>query len=243
MAWWVPYALVAAGTALNYQGERKAEKRRESLADAMAAFRSTKAGEGRASIEKFLSTVTPEARAQEGATERTALARGLTESVDATRGFETPQDFGGKVSTDYARVRAAGKERTDERLRRAISQLSTIGTPTQRQLNEAKRYGTAAGDVDVANSASTNVTGAYDRAIANTRTSSFSNLASQLLIGLGLGGFGAGALSAANRAGLAQMAADAGLTGDAAVAFVRSGGKMGSTAAGGGGVGAGRLGL
>ena len=42
--------------------------------------------------------------------------------------------------------------------------------------------------------------------------------------------------AAADAAGLAQMAADAGLTGTAADAFVASGGTLGSTAAGGGGV-------
>jgi hypothetical protein len=52
-------------------------------------------------------------------------------------------------------------------------------------------------------------------------------------------GAGVGGSSAADLLGLQQMAADAGLTGDAAEAFVNSGGTLGSTAMGGGGVGTG----
>jgi len=53
----------------------------------------------------------------------------------------------------------------------------------------------------------------------------------------GLAGAGAaGAAGAADAAGLSAMAADAGLAGTAADAFVASGGTLGSTAAGGGGV-------
>ena len=52
-------------------------------------------------------------------------------------------------------------------------------------------------------------------------------------VAAGATGFNA---AAADAAGLAQMAADAGLTGTAADAFVASGGTLGSTAAGGGGV-------
>jgi hypothetical protein len=47
------------------------------------------------------------------------------------------------------------------------------------------------------------------------------------------GGAASGGMAAADAAGLAQMAADAGLTGAAADAFVASGGVLGSTAAGG----------
>jgi hypothetical protein len=47
------------------------------------------------------------------------------------------------------------------------------------------------------------------------------------------GGAAGGGMAAADAAGLAQMAADAGLTGAAADAFVASGGVLGSTAAGG----------
>jgi hypothetical protein len=60
--------------------------------------------------------------------------------------------------------------------------------------------------------------------------------AAAAMAGAGTGSTGA-AGAAANQAGLAQMAADAGLSGAAADAFVASGGTMGSTAFGGGGVG------
>lgn len=52
---------------------------------------------------------------------------------------------------------------------------------------------------------------------------------------------GGSSLSAADAAGLAQMGADAGLSGSALDAFVSSGGTLGSTAAGGGGVGLGAV--
>ena len=62
----------------------------------------------------------------------------------------------------------------------------------------------------------------------------------------GLGGAGAvsgattsGGMAAADAAGLAQMGADAGLAGPALDSFVASGGTLGSTAVGGGGVGLG----
>lgn len=56
--------------------------------------------------------------------------------------------------------------------------------------------------------------------------------------GAGAGAAGAGAgMAGADAAGLAAMGADAGLSGPALDAFIASGGTMGSTAAGGGGVG------
>src|SRR3990172_8409819 len=52
----------------------------------------------------------------------------------------------------------------------------------------------------------------------------------------GAGGFGGVGAATANQQGLYQMAFDLGLEGTAADAFVASGGTLGSTAAGGGGV-------
>lgn len=57
--------------------------------------------------------------------------------------------------------------------------------------------------------------------------------------GAGAGATGAGGFAAADAAGLAAMGADAGLSGAALDAFVANGGTLGSTAAGGGGIGLG----
>jgi hypothetical protein len=184
----ITIALIAGGTALQGYAQNKAQKKQESLADQMALFQSKKAGEGRESIERFLKGVTPEARRAEAEGVRTELERGLGESVGTASAFEKPENFAGKISPEYAAVRATGQGRTDERLKRAMAQLSAINTPGQQALAESMRYGRSAGDVDAANAASQNVGRSYLQAIDQVRPDPFLTMVGQIMSGVGASG-------------------------------------------------------
>lgn len=202
MAWWVPYALIAAGTAGKYYGEKRTTDRQNRLADAMTNYRLGKSSESRAAIDKYLEKETPQARGEENTAVQSELAKAFASADPGT--FETPEAFAGRVSPDYTASRAAGKARTDERLRRSIDQLSRIGTPGRRALAESSRYGSAATDVDLANRSSANVSSAYANAINTARPDPFLSFASDLMLGLGLAGAG-GAAGAAAGAGATKL--------------------------------------
>lgn len=187
MAWWVPYAMMAVSAVAQGAAQNKADKRKQSLADQMGVFRSKKAEEGRAAIERFLKGVEPEARQEQTGKIQAELEQGLKESIGETMAFEKPDNFAGKVTDDYRRVRAAGQQRTDERLRRAIEQLKVIGTPRERAFQDAFRYGNAAREVGATTGASERVSREYARAIDQVQQDRFLSIASQLAQGLGMG--------------------------------------------------------
>src|SRR5262245_13150351 len=192
MAWWVPYVLVAAGTAASYYGESRATDRRARLANAMAEYQSKKAGEGRAAIEGLLAKETPAARAEELDASKRELSQAYASQDRDLTAFERPADFSGRVSKDYKTRRAHGRDETNARLSRAIEQMSAINAPGRRQVEQSRRFGTAATEVDATNRAAANVGGAYQSAIGSTQADPLTSFAGQLLAGLGLAGVGKG---------------------------------------------------
>lgn len=165
MPWWVPLVIAAAGTAAKHLSDQQGLDRQTKLTDAMTQYRSGKAAEGRAAIENYTNTLEPAARKQQLAGIEDQLGQSLEKSIDTTKQYERPEDFGGKISSDYLTARAAGRGRTDERLSRAMEQLRVINAPRELGLQDSFGFSTAAGKVDAANTGANAVSRAYQAAI------------------------------------------------------------------------------
>lgn len=188
--WWIPLAAAAAGAVLKAEGEKRQSDQRNRLADALQAYQSGKAAEGRSAIEGYAGGLTPEARTTERLGIQDELRKNFETSAEQSKGYEAPQDFAGRAPRRFEPVRAAGRSRTDERLRRAIDQFSVMGAPAQRDLRQAVRYGTAATDVDASNTAANNLARAYAAAIAAQREPGLTRYGSQFLGGVAASGYG-----------------------------------------------------
>jgi hypothetical protein len=172
---------------MQMSAQRSAEKRQEKIAQAMDAYRASKAQEGRAAIDQFVGGIQPEAKAQEAGNIQSELEQGLADSVGAVRKFEAPQAIAGKVSEDFTGRSESNAADWGERIKRAVGQLSQIGLPGEAQFREARRYGRAASDVDSSNSAANNVSGYYQNAIQNVRPNPYLTYGAQVVSGLGMG--------------------------------------------------------
>jgi hypothetical protein len=187
----IPIAVAVAGTAasaaISNQAQKKQEARQKQLIESMNAYKLQKSREGEAATSKFLASESPEAHAAEAVSSRDALAQNLNQAVGAQQAFETPQNFAGKVSTDYTNRVASNESTTAARLKRSIDQLAGIGAPGQSALGTSLRFGEAAGGVSAANSAANTVGGAYTDAAGNVRQDPYLLLASQIVKGAGQG--------------------------------------------------------
>lgn len=176
--------LLALGSAaVKARSDYSVNKRQKQIADAMEQYQVGKAAKGREDLTKYLDTITPEARVAEKNAITAELERGQAESVAATKAYETPNNFSGKVSDQYAKRVASGSAMNADRIGRIMKQLSVIGTPVEQQLAQGIRFGRAATDVDAANTAIRGVTPAYMGSISRVRPSIWEDFFSQGLSG------------------------------------------------------------
>ena len=180
--WLVP--MLASG-ALQFISQNDVARRQNRLQAAMDEYQRSKARESTAATERYLDTLRPESRAADVREERALAQQGLERSVGASSAFQTPNDYAGVMTPDFAGVRSVGRKVNDDRLKRAIEQLSTSGAVGGIGIRDATRFGRSASDVDAANSASRYVGSAYERDIANVRPNPLLGFASQLLSGYG----------------------------------------------------------
>lgn len=176
--------LLALGSAaVKARSDYDVNKRQKQIIDAMQQYQTGKAAKGREDITKYLDTVTPEARVAEKNAATAELERGQAQSVAATKAYETPSNFSGKVSDQYTNRVASQSALNADRIGRIMKQLSVIGTPAEQQLSQGIRFGRAATDVDAANSAIRGVTPAYMGSISRVRPSIWEDFFSQGLAG------------------------------------------------------------
>lgn len=179
MALW----LALGSAALSESSNRDVSDRQQKIIEAMRQYQVGKAQQGQKAISTYLDTITPEKRIAEKNAATGELAQGLRQSVDATKAYETPQNFAGKVSEAYKNRATADTAATSDRISRAMQQLAVIGTPQEQQLSQGIRFGRAATDVDAANSAIRGVTPAYMGAISRVRPNPWDSFFSQALGG------------------------------------------------------------
>ena len=185
MAAMLPYILAIGGSLIEQASNRDVSDRQKKIIEAMRQYQTGKALQGEAAISKYLPTIAPDALAKERAASTDELAQGLKKSVDTTRAYETPQNFAGKVSESYKQRAASDTASVNDRISRAIQQLSVIGSPENQQQQIATRFGRTAGDVDSANTAIRNVVPAYEGAIGRVRPNYWDTFFSQALKGSG----------------------------------------------------------
>lgn len=185
-----PYIFGAASTGLSLMAQQKQEKRQQSIADQMTAYKLSKARETEAATNKFLDTQVPEARAATTAAAQQEIAHSLDQSIGAAQAFEKPETFAGKVSPDYTSRKAANDATLSTRLRSIVNNLSTMGAPARRDFDTQLKLGQASGDVASANSAVNSVSPYFDREferVGKEGPDPFLDFASQLAAGVGVG--------------------------------------------------------
>lgn len=190
MAGWIAVAAAVASAVMSQQAQSGMEKRQKKLAEAMSNYQLSKSQESQAAIKGFTDTIQPDAKAAERTDINAELEQGLDSSVGAVRKFEAPQQIAGKVSDDFTQRTASNQGTVADRIRRAVQQLSIIGTPAEQGLRESRRLGVAAGTVDGANSAANNVGAAYMRGIQLQRPNPALSFGSQIFGGLSRAGGG-----------------------------------------------------
>lgn len=169
---WPALAILAGSALLNYQNERQAQKRRQSLANAMQAFQRQRSQEAMAATEALVKEQTPEARGAELASLTRDREQSMRDSVGAAQSFDAPAIVG-KMSADYAGAQEREAATRAEKLRRAIEQLATMGAPGEQQLKHGLRHGRAAGVVDASNAAMERIGSAYASDIDSVRPDPF----------------------------------------------------------------------
>lgn len=206
--------LIIAGSAgLKALNNRAAAQRQESLRRAMEAYQQQRARETEGATEQLIAKQSPKERATELSQVTDDRTQSLRDTVGAAQAFDTAP-IAGKVSDDYKAAQQATAERVAERTRRAITQLATMGAPSEQQQAFSRRFGVASGRVQGANRASENVGQAYTTDIGNVRANPFVDLVSQVGMGVGLGmaaGGGAAAPAEAGGSGLTPGTAGEGL--------------------------------
>lgn len=185
---WTDVGLTAGGSVVSALADREALKKKQRLADALAQMQRAKAGETMAASQKFIGTLAPERRMAALDQGKNELGARLNEGIGAARAFEAPENFAGKVSDDYRRVRGDAGARADERLQRAVSQLSSIGGADIAALSRNLQFNESGRDINATKGEMDNIGGAYTGAISGVRPDPFLSIAGQLMRGAGLAG-------------------------------------------------------
>lgn len=185
MAAALPYLLSIGGAAIASKSANDVASRQRQIIEAMRAYQVGKAQTGQDAIKKYLATLTPEARDADKTDATATLQQGLQRSVDATKSYQLPQNFSGKVSDAYTNRVAQDTSSNNDRISRAMQQLAVIGTPQEQQLRNSLRFAKAGTDVDAANSAIRDVTPAFTGAAGRVVPNPWDTFFSQALVGAG----------------------------------------------------------
>lgn len=167
-----PYAAGVSAVS-QIASQRGVEKRQQQLAEAMRQYGVTKAGEQQAATQKYIDTINPEARAEQLTAAKGDVQRSIEQTVaEAVKAQPAGPGYGGRVSEDYARSRATGAEDTAAKIKRAIEQLSVGASTGKLATDDDVRLRRAAGDLQAAGTASSNVGNQYAQAIQTVRPNS-----------------------------------------------------------------------
>jgi|GEM_PF-5699345 len=206
--WWA-WASAGLSAAAKAKSAHDVEKKQSQLAEAMRQYGLVKAGEQDAATRGYISTITPEARAQQLSEARDATERSIASTVAEAVKAQPLEDFGGRVSQDYQRTRDAGRKVNEEAVKRAIQQLA-VGASTGRLATaDDVRLRRAAGDVGAASTAARSVGDQYMHAIRNVRPNAGLSMLGEIAGALATMGFAGGAAPAA--AGNVSLAATPGV--------------------------------
>lgn len=197
---WEALLVLAASAAAKYQNDRNAQKRQESMRNAMEQYQRTKARDVEAVTGDLLDKQTPKARETELASATADREQSLKNTVGAAQAFNAAP-ASGKLSADYKAVDEANAGRIAERTRRAIQQLAVMGAPSEAQRRFSTRFGHAAGEVDANNVASDRVGRAAMTDINNVRPNAAVDMLSQIGMAYGGASLGGAAGAAATTAG------------------------------------------
>lgn len=187
MAQMIPIAIMAAGTMMQHKASEDSLAGQSKLISQEQLARSAKAREGTGVTSRLIDTLQPDARSAQDAAIRAEMEGQLGRSIDTARSYEQPEQFGGKVSDDYYSARETGRQTVNDRLRRALEQMSTLGVSGQRGLEDKFRYSQAASDIGGLQGDSAGLGRAYGAARSLEQPDPFLNLAGQLTQGVGMG--------------------------------------------------------
>lgn len=143
----VSIALMAGSYFLQNQAQSDSADRQRNIAAQMGGYDKTQSAAALDATNKYLGTITPEARTQDLASAQGSIADRLGKGVSDVQGFEKGKDFAGKVSPSYTASAAAGDASNADRVKRLISNLSVIGAPGAVNMADASRYNVAAANV------------------------------------------------------------------------------------------------
>lgn len=197
---WQAIAALIGGKLLEGQAQRGVAKKQMNIArlrDADAKERQARATQA---IERYLSRQEMPARDAERIAVRDEMRSNLSDSVGAVEKFSEQPVIQGKTSDAYAQRVAGNAASNAERVRRAIEQLATIGTPGESARRDSVALGRSALDVGGEQDAIRNLDQAYGNMIENVRPNGLLMLASQALQGYGMGQFMKGGATAAQPA-------------------------------------------
>jgi hypothetical protein len=150
---WPALAIIAASALLKAKGNRDALARQEQFRRSMEGYQRSKAAEVEAATNALADQQSPQARAAEVDKITADRTQSLKDTVAAAQASAAPKLASVANNDAYTSTEQANAERIAERTRRAIEQLSTMGTPSEVQRKFGLRFGKAAGDVDAANHA------------------------------------------------------------------------------------------
>ena len=174
------------GSAISQYGLNARTRKQRELNKQLTSYKLGKSAESTAATEKYLASLTPEARKVENPALKAEAEKSARESLGTTMAYEKPRNFAGKTGTDYDAVLANEKAIKDQRVNRAIDQMTTLAVPTQRALADNVRFNTGATDVGQVNRNVRNVEGAYHNAMDLAQPNRVALYAGQVLRGMGL---------------------------------------------------------
>ena len=174
-----------AGAYASSKSVAKQQKQLNDLNNAMAQYRSGQAAVSRGAGEGYLDYMQQPNRAARQVTIDADVGRSYGDTLAGVKGFELPETTTG-TGANYARVRAAGQARTDERLKRALEQMQALTGQQVARERDAERYGRAAYTAGAANAADKAVSGAYQTSMGQTQPDPYLRIAGEVGRGIGL---------------------------------------------------------
>lgn len=184
---WQAVAALIGGKLLEGEAQRKVAKKQMNIAmmrDTDAKARQARATEA---IERYLKRGEIPERDAERLAVRDEMRKNLSDSVGAVEKFSEQPIVQGKTSDAYAQRVAGNAASNTERVKRAIEQLATIGTPSETARRDSVALGRSALDVGAEQDAIRNLDPIYGNMIENVRPNGLLMLASQALQGYGMG--------------------------------------------------------
>lgn len=171
-----PYAVGAQGisAAMKYGAANESSQRRKSINNALRSYQTGVSRNQEATTKGFTDTLSPEARAAANIAAENEGRLGLERSVGAATALAPTSEPSGKVSDQYRSKQESVALTNSAKIKRAIENLSKMGSTSLAGRDTARRYGRTAGEVGAGTtaigateaSAGTDISNVHDNALA-----------------------------------------------------------------------------